>query len=313
MQSRLQYANIFAAIVLVFYGGFTIFSSLILGFFPSMPYPVAMTSLILYLFGFGLPVLIYCLLTKKFYAQPAKETLSFRPLPLLSVLIVILIGVFIQPVMSLIAQVAQLFFNDITTTSIEGMTNMPLPFLLLSTALLPAIFEELVCRGLLMDGYKETPVWYQILLPGIFFGFLHLNFQQISYAAIMGIYFSILLLITRSIWSTMIIHLVVNGMQTGMAWLMENTDALNFMAETEENLVGTGSILPTLYIALPCLIVIILLTLALCKIHKVKDREKRVLPPHWHAGGWIMYLLLGFLFILSLIVELLMPLLNSYL
>ena len=204
MKYRLLLANIFAAVMLALYGSFTILSSMVIVVAPSLPYPIAVTSAILYLFGFGLPVLIYAVYVKKLTMQKVRETLSVRKLPILSILIVIAIAVFIQPVMSLIAQVSALFFNDITTVSIEGMTDMPLWLLILTSAVLPAVFEELVCRGMLMDGYKDTPVWYQILIPGLFFGFLHMNFQQISYAAVMGIYFAIILLITRSIWATMI-------------------------------------------------------------------------------------------------------------
>ena len=312
MQNRLQTANIFAAVMLALYGGFTILASMVIALAPSLPYPVTVTTAILYLFGFGIPVLAYSIYKKKTTLQSIRETLSFRRLPLLSLLIVIVIAVFIQPVMSLIAQVAAIFFNDITTVSIEGMTDMPLWLLVLTSAVLPAVFEELVCRGMLMDGYKETPVWYQILIPGLFFGFLHMNFQQISYAAVMGIYFAIILLITRSIWATMVMHLVINGMQTAMVWLMSNTDTLDFLADFEENLTGTGELMPTVIIAVPCFLIVLFLTLILAYLHKVKDRPKRVLPPAWHRGGWIMYLLLGFLFLLSLIVEIMLPFLSQF-
>ncbi len=312
MKYRLLLANIFAAVMLALYGSFTILSSMVIVIAPSLPYPIAVTGAILYLFGFGLPVLIYAVYVKKLTLQKVRETLSFRRLPILSILIVLAIAVFIQPVMSLIAQVSAMFFNDITTVSIEGMTDMPLWLLILTSAVLPAVFEELVCRGMLMDGYKDTPVWYQILIPGLFFGFLHLNFQQISYAAVMGIYFAIILLITRSIWATMIMHLTINGMQTAMAWLLENTHSLDSLVAFEENLTGTGEILPTLMIAVPCLLIVVFLTLILVHLHKVKDRPKRALQPEWHRGGWIMYLLIGFLFILSMIVELMMPVLSQF-
>ena len=205
MKNRLQTANIFAAVMLALYGGFSIIASIVLVTFPQIPYPVSASSVVLYLFGFGAPVLAYCIYAKKVYRQPLKETLSLRPLPFASVLVLIAIAILIQPVMSVIAQIAQMFFNNITSEALENMSDMPLWLMLLTTAVLPAIFEELVCRGMLLDGYKETPVWYQLLLPGLFFGFLHMNFQQISYAAVMGIYFAAVVLITRSLWSTMII------------------------------------------------------------------------------------------------------------
>ena len=46
MQSRLQIANIFAAVMLALYGGFSILASMVLVAIPSMPYPVSVTTAI---------------------------------------------------------------------------------------------------------------------------------------------------------------------------------------------------------------------------------------------------------------------------
>ena len=54
------------------------------------------------------------------------------------------------------------------------------------------------------------------------------------------------------------------------------------------------------------------LTYLLWRIHRKDRPEKPPVQPGWHRGAWIMYLILGFLFILSLIVELMLPVLSQF-
>jgi len=317
MHNRLQSTNIFAVALLAAYTAVSAVASMVIVFQPDMAFAEVWINTTVYLVGFGLPCIIMAVLLKYRRNQPLKETFSIRPLPVLSVLICLVLAITLQTISSLIAQISVRFFNNLTDDSILSMTSLPLPMLVFAMALLPAFFEEMLCRGILFDGYKETPVWYQIVLPACFFGFLHMNFQQISYALPMGIVLALVVYYTRSIFASMIIHFVLNGMQVTIAWLAENKGMFAggvFGEDLLLTIIGSNeSFTVNLIAAGVALAVTILLLLALRKIHHVSSREKRTLAPRWHKGGWIMYFALGYLFLNALAVEYLLPFMNEIL
>lgn len=307
MEHRLQAANIFAAIALVAYFSVSTFAASVITAFPGLPYPDMITSLILYVFGFGIPCFVFAFFLKKKEGTGIAKTLGFRKLPFPSVIICIVLGLLFQPVGAFLAQISSKFFGNITSIAVTSMTVMPLPLLVFTMAVMPAFFEELLCRGVLFGNYKETPVWYQILIPALFFGFLHMNFQQISYAFPLGVLLASVYYLTDSLYASMIIHLVLNGTQVTIAWLQEAGVFFNGSTFLEKNLLllfsGSDNLFETLIIALGAGALIAILFCFLGRMGKVREREKRVLRPGWHKGGWIMYLLLGVLFIVSLLVE----------
>jgi membrane protease YdiL (CAAX protease family) len=79
-------------------------------------------------------------------------------------------------------------------------------------ALLPAVFEELTHRGLLIDAMSdrgneiETVLW-----SGLLFGAMHTNVMQFFYAFIGGMVFAFLVIKTNSIFPAMLLHFCNNA------------------------------------------------------------------------------------------------------
>ncbi len=84
---------------------------------------------------------------------------------------------------------------------------------LITTALLPGIFEEITDRGLVLRLYRgvenEKMV---IIMTGILFGLAHQNIVQTGYAFVGGMIFGFLALRTKSIIPGMIIHFMNNAL-----------------------------------------------------------------------------------------------------
>ncbi len=127
------------------------------------------------------------------------------------------IGIFIQPFLSLINVLSQIFFENQIAGTINSMLELPLWLLLVLVAVLPAINEEFVMRGILLTNYEHVPLVKAALMNGLFFGMLHLNGNQFTYAFVMGIMLFVLVKITGSIYASMIVHFIVNGTQMVLA------------------------------------------------------------------------------------------------
>ncbi len=124
---------------------------------------------------------------------------------------------FIQPFLSLINVLSQIFFENQIAGTINSMLELPLWLLLVLVAVLPAINEEFVMRGILLTNYEHVPLVKAALMNGLFFGMLHLNGNQFTYAFVMGIMLFVLVKITGSIYASMIVHFIVNGTQMVLA------------------------------------------------------------------------------------------------
>lgn len=308
MRSRLEVVNIFTFFFLAMYVGVSFVLASLIVAFPGLSF--LYQSLLTYFLGFGVPVLAYGLYIRKKSGQSLKETFLFHKTPISTLLMGVAIGFLIQPIMQLIAGVAGLVFKDITTITITDQTmEMPLYQSLIAVALMPAIFEELLCRGMLLDGYRETPVWYTVLIPALFFGLLHLNFQQISYTIAGGIMLVLLARITGSIWPSMIAHFVLNGTQVSLSYLMQKNPAIlewpvigTYLDPPSTSLMlGTGLIGAGI-----CVPLLVLCYRFLAKRYhwaETRQRVKEFVPANWHKGAFIMYILMGGLLLTALLVE----------
>ena len=68
----------------------------------------------------------------------------------------------------------------------------PVIAMLLVMAVMPALNEEFLCRGILYGAYRHHSKKTGIFLSALIFGLLHLNFNQMPYAVYLGIVFALM-------------------------------------------------------------------------------------------------------------------------
>ena len=103
-------------------------------------------------------------------------------------------------------------FYDFMIKALEQMMEGPFWSSFLVTAIFAPIFEEWMCRGMVLRGLltKMKPVW-AIVLSALFFAIIHLNPWQALNAFIIGVIMGYIYYKTGSLWLTMLIHFVNNG------------------------------------------------------------------------------------------------------
>lgn len=162
-----------------------------------------------------IPVIIYFLITK----LPIRKTLRLNSINLLQIVIIIAIGIFIQPVAQLIGVLSQFLSKDYVGSAMASINTVPIILKISIVALTPAICEELVFRGIIFSGYKSVSITKSMIIIGLFFGMFHLNLQQFFYAFALGALLTYLVHITDSIFSSMTFHFVFNGFQIVMQYI----------------------------------------------------------------------------------------------
>ena len=155
--------------------------------------------------------LIY-LKTKKIplsLALPAENKLKVIPLILLAP---ITIGAFMQNTLLAVA------FNwlmeaigltpSVSIPSLDGAGNIILAILVV--AVMPAIGEEIMYRGVMLSAHTDKGLFNACLLSGIIFSLSHFNPAQLVHQFILGVILAFLVASTGNIWYAIITHFINN-------------------------------------------------------------------------------------------------------
>lgn len=96
--------------------------------------------------------------------------------------------------------------------------------LIVGTAILAPFFEELLVRCGLVGILRKYGCWFTAITTGVLFGFMHTSFQQVFFAMMMGIYAGFVAYRTRSVWPTILLHIIVNSISVIQVILLSFTD-----------------------------------------------------------------------------------------
>ena len=91
---------------------------------------------------------------------------------------------------------------------------------LLSLVVLAPLFEEWLCRGIALNGLLKRGYspWAAIAWSACMFGVIHMNPWQAIPAFLMGLLFGWIYWRTGSLWATIFMHAVNNGLSVALTW-----------------------------------------------------------------------------------------------
>lgn len=144
--------------------------------------------------------------------QSVKSALGINRLSLKQWLLLIPLAVCVDKIAQFINVVSQLFTPNLVGSHMtELILRYPLPAAFFVIAVMPAVCEELIFRGILYRNYRKYKVWIAVVLSGFLFGIMHMNLNQFFYAFALGLAFALVNEITGSFLPSVFLHLYVNG------------------------------------------------------------------------------------------------------
>ena len=158
--------------------------------------------------------------------EPAKMAWgSVAPLVLIvSAIMVVATGFLLDPLTELIPRVE--FFEELTFRVIR-----PDIFSFLAAVIAAPILEELLFRGIILDGMlKRYSPAKAILLSAMLFGLIHINPVQVVNAFFLGLLFGWVYWKTGSLRSVMLMHAANNGLVFVFLLLFPNANESMFSA-----------------------------------------------------------------------------------
>lgn len=261
-----NFSVIGSKIALLFIGSQIFFSLISIGIINQSGPFSGIVSAMFEVLSYGLPIVVYFFM---FRNEEGHEFLKLKPVSLSTLGIAILIAVLSMPVLMLFSAISTLFFENNVTKYFELMSGEPLSIMLLRLALIPAVMEEILFRGVIFSTMKNLSLKKACFLTGFIFALCHLSPQQFLYAFLGGTFFAYMVYITDSIIPSILTHLTINSMQV-------LTFSLSSNIETGAEVSIFNSILSLFLLSLPVIPVISVLLLILSKKNPKKAKKLKL-------------------------------------
>lgn len=173
-------------------------------------------------------LLVPSLLYIVFLRPQTVDSVTMSPVSPGTFLMTILMTYLLLPLISIINVISSMFVGNTVNDTLDIIVNNnPLWLNLVIMALLPAVVEEFIFRGLIFNGYKKRNPLVAVVLSAVLFGLIHMNINQFSYAFVIGIVFALLAYATGSLIPSIVAHFTINGTSVVMSHLiagMETTE-----------------------------------------------------------------------------------------
>lgn len=189
-----------------------------------------------YALSFILPVVIYFLISRN--KPHRKLNFSFN-IPKKSWLYM-LVALAMTRVASYLNAILVELFSYPMYDEIEKIPMKPyeLVFNLLLVALIPAVTEELLFRGVIAENLKPYGKGVALIVSAVLFGFMHQNISQLLYTSVAGLTLGYIYLKTDSLYGCMIFHFFNNAQSTVSEYIYNNfSDESYYIFETISMLV----------------------------------------------------------------------------
>lgn len=149
-----------------------------------------------------------------------------------------------MPLITVVNMISMLFVDNKANQLGAGLSGTPAWLMLLVIGLLGPANEEFIFRGIFYQSYRKIRgVIPAMLLSAFLFGIMHLNFNQMSYAIVVGILGVLLVEATGNTICAMIFHICINTGNVIMMIMQQDMLAAtggNSEALVQESLVQLG-------------------------------------------------------------------------
>ncbi len=162
---------------------------------------------------FGVPSAAFCVFRQKGYLSalnlyfPGKRTISvtiFGTLFLILLSCVLKFGLFH---FAYDASAYSLYGSSISVKTDSFVSGI---FMVIALAVMPAVTEEFVFRGVIMREYRMGGSLFSMLMSALLFAFIHFDIKQFPVYFVLGLVLAWLVFLTHSLWTSVIAHMIYN-------------------------------------------------------------------------------------------------------
>ena len=228
------------------------------------------------------PVLLSLIVTR----TRLKGFIPCKKIKLTTVLLIIAVTYLSMPLISLVNLISMLFVENEANNMMAGFVEVSPLLIVLVVGILGPMNEEVVFRGVLYHGYRQSGrIIGAAVLSAVLFGMMHLNFNQMGYAIVVGIIAVLLIECTGSILASMIFHATINTSSVIAAYAIGSIgkDSMDIQNATEAASSLTYRETLCMEISVYMVIAVIATAIVGCLMYVIARNEKRT--AHMEALG----------------------------
>ena len=182
------------------------------------------------------PAVLFLLGTR---TDPGRLIAHNRP-KFTTTLLVVVFTFLCMPAIIAVNAFSMLFVDNEVAGLQSYMLSVPWWQILLMVGIIGPVSEEFVFRGVIYHGYKTSQRFVgSMLLSALLFGLTHLNFNQMSYAVLVGVVSVLLLEGSGSIFYSMLFHICINTtnvvqmlVQKAQGSIMSQEESMAYIEQT---------------------------------------------------------------------------------
>ena len=182
------------------------------------------------------PAVLFLLGTR---TDPGRLIAHNRP-KFTTTLLVVVFTFLCMPAIIAVNAFSMLFVDNEVAGLQSYMLSVPWWQILLMVGVIGPVSEEFVFRGVIYHGYKTSHRFVgSMLLSALLFGLTHLNFNQMSYAVLVGVVSVLLLEGSGSIFYSMLFHICINTtnvvqmlVQKAQGSIMSQEESMAYIEQT---------------------------------------------------------------------------------
>lgn len=177
------------------------------------------------------------------------EAFGFKGIKVATFFQTILLVIVVSPMAMFANVLSQFFVPNTMVQGVDQFASESVGLTLVATVLCAPVVEEIVCRGFFTNRLNKIMSFTAAaIISALMFGILHMNINQFCYATVLGLIFAYTNRASGSIFTSMIMHIVFNGYNMAllfmMNWAMEQV-GMDFAEAAEAERANTSSMIST--------------------------------------------------------------------
>lgn len=238
----------------------------------------------------AVPALIYYVCINK----AEERIIMYKKIKVSTVFLLVVFTWLIMPVVSAVNVLSQLFTKNEVLSISDGVLELPVILMVFIMGIVGPFCEEFAFRGLIFNCLKKGSGRYIAsgIVSALFFGLMHMNFNQFCYAFVLGIVFALVNEVLDSTWPSFICHAVVNIQNVLMLYMANAVFKMaggngisDYYSNAYGNLEGNGYTMKIMLLMMAAMMLAIslvtiflaaLLFYGICKIEGKQDRLKEL-------------------------------------
>jgi len=181
------------------------------------------------------PTILFLLGTK----TKVRDLIAMEKPKFITSLLVVVITYLCMPLIVTVNAFSMLFVENEVNNLQPLLQGIPWWQLVLMIGIIGPLSEEFVFRGVIYHGYRRSGrIVAAMFLSAFLFGLMHLNFNQMSYAFLVGIIGVLLIEGTGSIFYPILFHVCINVTNV-VQILMQDPEQMSMDAQQTQQLIET--------------------------------------------------------------------------